>query len=405
MRELPKNLVRKVEQAKLEHDPELVDRLVAGAFAGDPLADSLLAAFKSMPGGAGWEMLDRALLRGADAVPGGPPQLAELVAPVFSPPEWVDLDLVDAGALAFWRSGGINLGLALMCGSLAYGYQSARLTRPLAATGRLAQMAPRRLRETWRWISATTKPGALRPGAEGLRATMRLRMVHALVRAHLRDSPGWDLGAWGVPISASDTLFVAIGSFLVGSLRALEDLGVRFSPAEREAMTHQWAWIGALMGIPKELLPASYAEARGTLNVALALDEGPDEDSSRLMHALLHHGVDFPFERQLPRLARQPGRALKARLLGGFVRRWMDAGMADRLGVPNSVARLMPMLRLLTRAREAARARHLLDSDGRIASLELALVERIAMRGELEETIAPEEAERQPVLSVTGIGP
>jgi len=309
VRELPDNLALKVEQAKLEHDPELVDRLAAGAFVGDLVADPLVTAFKMMSGGAGWEMLDRALLEGADAVPDAPPQLAELVAPTFDPPAWVDLDLVDAGALAFWRSGGINLGLALMCGSLAYGYQSARLTRPLAATGRLAQLAPKRLRETGRWVSAATRPGALRPGADGLRATVRLRMVHALVRAHLLDSPGWNLSAWGVPISASDTLVTAIGGFLVVPLRALEDLGVRLSPAELEAMTHQWTWIGALMGTPEELLPGSYAEAREALAAALALDEGPNEDSPKLMHALLHHGTEFPFERRLPRLARRPGRA------------------------------------------------------------------------------------------------
>ena len=402
MRELPDNLALKVEQAKLEHDPGLVDRLAAGAFVGDLVADPLLAAFKAMPGGEGWRMLDRALLHGPAAVPDAPPQLAELVAPTFEPPAWVDLDLVDAGALAFWRSGGINLGLALMCGSLAYGYQSARLTRPLAATGRLAQMAPKRLRETGRWVSAATKPGALRPGAEGLRATVRLRMVHALVRAHLLDSPQWDLAAWGVPIGASDTLVTAIGGFLVVPLRALEDLGVRLSPAELEAMTHQWTWIGALMGTPEELLPRSYAEARATLDAALALDEGPNEDSPKLMHALLHYGAELPFERRLPRLARRPGRAAKARVLGAFVRRWMDAEMADRLGVPNTnLTRLTPMLRPLALAREVARASHLLGSDERIASLELAFVERIAaMRTERDETIEPREAERQPVLSV-----
>ena len=402
MRELPDNLALKVEQAKLEHDPELVDRLAAGAFVGDLVADPLVTAFKMMSGGAGWEMLDRALLEGADAVPDAPPQLAELVAPTFDPPAWVDLDLVDAGALAFWRSGGINLGLALMCGSLAYGYQSARLTRPLAATGRLAQLAPKRLRETGRWVSAATRPGALRPGADGLRATVRLRMVHALVRAHLLDSPGWNLSAWGVPISASDTLVTAIGGFLVVPLRALEDLGVRLSPAELEAMTHQWTWIGALMGTPEELLPGSYAEAREALAAALALDEGPNEDSPKLMHALLHHGTEFPFERRLPRLARRPGRAAKARLLGAFVRRWMDAEMADRLGVPNTnLTRLTPMLRPLALAREIARASHLLGSDERIAGLELAFVERIAaMRAEPDETIEPREAEREPVLSV-----
>ncbi len=401
MEALPDNLARMVEEAKLDHAPDLVDRLAAGAFRGDPVADPLVASFKAMPGGAGWRMLDEALLHGVDAVDAAPPHLAELVASAFEPPDWVDLDLVDAGALAFWRSGGINIGLALMCGSLAYGYQSARLTRPLAATGRLTQMAPRRLRETGRWVSAATKPGALRPGAEGLRATVRLRMVHALVRAHLLESPDWDLASWGVPISASDSLVTAVGGFLIVPLRALQDLGVRLSPAELEAMTHQWTWIASLMGTPDDLLPGSYGEARAALDAALALDEGPNEDSPKLMHALLHHGTEFPFEKRLPRLARRPGRAVKARFLAGFVRRWMDAEMADRLGVPDTqLTRLTPMLRPLALAREVARAGHLLGSDERIARFELAFVERMAaMRAEPDETIEPHEAAREPVLS------
>jgi hypothetical protein len=401
MQALPDNLARMVDEAKREHAPDLVDRLAAGAFQGDPLADPLVASFKAMPGGDGWRMLDEALLHGPDAVEGAPPQLAELVAPAFEPPDWVDLDLVDAGALAFWRSGGINVGLALLCGSLAYGYQSARLTRPLAATGRLTQMAPRRLRETGRWVSAATKPRALRPGAEGMRATVRLRMVHALVRTHLLESPDWDFASWGVPISSSDTLVTAIGGFLIVPLRALEDLGVRMSPAELEAMTHQWTWIASLMGTPDELLPRSYGDAHAALDAALALDEGPNEDSPKLMHALLHYGTELPFEKRLPRLARRPGRAMKARLLAGFVRRWMDAEMADRLGVPDTqLTRLTPMLRPLALAREIARAGHLLGSDERIARFELAFVERMAtMRAEPDETIEPREAAREPVLS------
>lgn len=398
---VPTALARRADEARREHPPELVDRLVAGSFEGDPLADSLVASFKGMPGGAGWKMLDEALLHGAGVVPGAPAQLEELLAPALEPPAWVDLDLVDAGALAYWRSGGLNLGLALMCGSLAYGYQSARLTRPLAATGRLERMAPRRLQETSRWVAVATRPGALRPGGDGLRATVRLRLVHALVRSHLLAMPGWDLGEWGVPISASDSLVTAIGGFMSMPLRALKDLGVRFSPAELEAMTHQWAWIGSLMGVPEQLIPHSYGEACETIEVALVLDDGPNEDSPKLMRALLYHGTEFPLEQRLPRLARRPARALKARFIGGFARRWMDDEMADRLGVPDTaLTRLTPLLRPLTLTRELARASNLLGSDERIARIELAMMEWISTaRSGPVETIAPHEAASEPVLS------
>jgi len=397
---LSESLLRLIDEAKLEHDPELVDRLAGGVFEGDPIADRLVTTFKDLSGGAGWRMLDEALEHGVEAVDGAPPELAELLAVSTTPPDWVDLDLVDAGANAYWRSGGINLGLALMCGSLAFGYQSGRLTRPLAATGRLETMAPRRLQETSRWVAVATRPGALRPGAEGTAATVRLRMVHALVRAHLLDTPEWDLAEWGVPISASDSLVTAIGGFMSMPIRALKDLGVRFSPAELEAMTHQWAWVAALMGTPEDLIPRSYSEATTIMDAALALNDGPNEDSPKLMRALLYHGAQFPLESRLPRLARGPARALKARFVGSFARRWMDDEMADRLGVPNTpLTRLAPLLRPLTMTRELARASHLLGSDERIAGMELAFMEWASSARGRAETIDPHRAEHEPVLA------
>jgi len=394
-------LAQRIGVVKLDHDPDLVDRIVRGVFDGDPVADRLITSFKDLPGGAGWRMVDEALDNGPDAVEGAPAELADLVAPALRPPEWVDLDLVDAGANAYWRSGGLNLGLALICGSLAYGYKSSRLTRPLAATGRLEKMAPRRIQETSRWVTVATKPGALHPGAEGMHATVRLRLVHALVRAHLAADPSWDWPEWGVPISASDSLVTGIGGFMTIPVKALNDLGVRFSPAELEAMTHQWTWISALMGTPDYLLPRSYREARETMDTALALDEGPNEDSPKLMRALLYDGIELPLEAKLPPPLKWPVRALKARYVGGFARRWMDEEMADRLGVPRTrLARLaLCFLRPLTLLREVARAVHLLGSDERIAQMELGLVERVSdLRFGAVETIDPQQAEREPVL-------
>jgi len=395
-------LAARIAAIKREQDPDLVDRLARGAFEGDPLADSLIVSFKELSGGAGWRMLDEALRNGAEQVEGAPPELAELLAPTVEPPEWVDLDLVDAGANAYWRSGGLNLGLALICGSLAYGYKSARLTRPLAATGRLEKMAPRRIQETSRWVAVATKPGALRPGADGIAATVRLRLVHALVRQHLAAEPSWDLPEWGLPISASDSLVTAIGGFMTIPIEALKDLGVRFSPAELEAMTHQWAWVASLMGTPRQLIPRSYREALTTMERALELDDGPNADSPKLMRALLHYGVELPGEAKLPRLLKRPVRAFKARYLGGFARRWMDPEMADHLGVPRTrLAQIaLLFLRPLTLFREIARASHLLGSDERIAKMELGMVERVSeLRFAGVETIDPQQAEREPVLS------
>ena len=344
-------------------------RLEQGRLEGDPPADRLVEAFRGLPGGAGWRMLDEALAGGVPA--GAPPELAALLDPHRDPPSWLDPDLVDEGAVAFWRVGSPALFLALTYGSLAFGYQSAALVRPLAATGRLERMAPRRLAETMRWAVAVTAPGGLRVDSRGWRSTVRVRMVHALVRDHLRRSGEW-APEWGMPISAADGFATAIGGFYVIPCRSLADLGVRFSRREDRAVGHLWRWVGHLMGVPDDLLPETPEQARAWVDEAVALDAGPTEDSPRLMRALLYHGLKL--EDGLPGVVAGPVRVAGAHVMGGFARRWLGEDMADRLEVPGApLSRLVPLLRHAAWARDAVRATGVLGSDERIAQAELAM--------------------------------
>jgi hypothetical protein len=331
-----------------------------------------------MPGGAGWALLDDALA--GDGVAGACPALDALLEPLRAPPAWVDVSLARAGAVAFWRVGAPTLFLTLTYGALASGYQSAALVRPLAATGRLERMAARRLSETTRWALCVTAPGGMGVGAEGWEACVRVRLVHALVRRHLNASGEWDREAWGEPISGADGFATAIGGFLVVPLRCMRDLGVRFSPAEEEAVTHLWRWVAYVMGVPEHLLPVSASDARERVELALATDSGPNADSPRLMHALLYHGLAL--ERILPGPAVAPVRMAAGQVTGGFARRWLGGDMADRLDVPGSqLARLVPLLRPAARVRDLARATGVLGDDSRLAALELALVRRVLAVG------------------------
>jgi hypothetical protein len=361
-------------------------RLAQARHEGDPLADAVVADFARLPGGEGWRALEAAL-ETEGTVP--TVSIEALLAPLRDPPQWLDLDLADAGAVAFWRVGALTLFLTLTYGSLAFGYQAADLVRPLAATGRLERMAPRRLAETSRWTVAVTAPGGMHPGAEGWRACVRVRMVHALVRRHLQDSPGWD-PEWGVPISAAGGFATAIGGFFVVPVRAMRDLGVRFSPSEMEAIAHLWRWIGYVMGVPEDLLPATAREAEEWVDIALPHGGEPTADSARLMHALLYHGLNLG-----------PVSPVVAQVVGALSRRWMGDAMADRLEVPGArLSRFVPLVRPVTRARDLVRATGLLGSDRRVAELELAVVRRtLALRRAPREPLAPQDAESEPVLA------
>lgn len=391
---------RDIEAARAEYGASLVDRIIAGCFIADPAADALVASFGALPGGAGWRLLDQALAEGTGSLgPDAPPALAALLDPLAELPAWVDPERLHAGAVAYWRAGAGALSLSLTCGALAFGYQSASLSRPLAATGRLERMAPRRLAETARWVLSVTTPGGMLPGTPGFRSSIRVRVVHALVRAHLlREGGGWDVANWGVPLSASDAGSTAMGGFLTIHLDAMHDLGVHYSRDELEDMTHLWAWIAAVMGVPAGLAPPGYGEARRQIRAALAIDSGPGEDSASLMHALLHGPA--PVIQALPSVAQRPAAALNAHVLAGFTRRWMGDEMADRLGVSRSpLTHAALLVRPVSVLRGAVGRTGVLGDGERLGALERALVHRVLERSRApREPIAPGDAAAAPVL-------
>jgi ER-bound oxygenase mpaB/B'/Rubber oxygenase, catalytic domain len=328
---------------------ELRGRLSAGRHRGDPRADALVARFRKLPGGVGWSMFERALEHGVDAVGDDAPcELRALLEHASRPPLWLDLDLVDAGATSFWRVGLPALAPSLIYGSLAFGYQYGDLSRPLAATGRLERMASRRLGETARWVLAVTTPGAMAPGSEGWRSSLRVRLVHALVRRHLLDSHEWDLDAWGVPISASAMMATAIGGFAVIPQRALTDFGAGTTAADRESRTALWRWVGYVMGVPPPLLPANWREAERLIETLGTFDLGPNDDGPALMHALTRHGL--PLEGLLPAWGIGAARFAIAPMIEALVRRWLGEVASDALGVRRSpIVHLVPLARPLVR--------------------------------------------------------
>jgi hypothetical protein len=384
-----------IDAARAAHGP-VIDLIVESVGLSDEPADRLLDAMRGRSAPVA-RLLDRAL---SDGVPrGAPPELHDLLAPALEPPGWVDHDLLDAGAVAWHRAGGVPQLLALTAGSLAYGYGYGSLALTLAATGRLTQMAPRRLGETSRWVLAATEPRALRAGGAGVAATLRLRLVHAVVRRHLRRRGDWDVAQWGEPISLGDTVATGMFGFFIVPLHALEDLGVRYTAAELEAMNHLWRYVSLLMGAPERCLPRTYAESEAWFAAAAALDAGPIEESCELVRALLFDA--FPVRQVLPGPAGAAARLATAHALGALARRWMGDERADELRVPDTpLKRLVPAARPVILARELLRTSRLLGSDERIARMEIGLTQLVLNRlGAEPAAIAPEQVEAEPFLA------
>jgi hypothetical protein len=170
--------------------------------------------------------------------------------------------------------------------SLMGGYLASRADKTLVATGDLAAMAPRRLAETLTWTVDVTAPGALERFAPGFTGTMRVRLMHAMVRAGMSRLPGWDFEDWDFPVNQS-TMAGTLMLFSMGNVVGSQALGVQFSRRDKDALYHFWRYVGFLLGVDAELLPADEADTWRLLWLQADYEFRPDEDSTRLGQALL----------------------------------------------------------------------------------------------------------------------
>jgi hypothetical protein len=316
-----------------------LDRLAAFLRKGDPLADAVVASFAEMPSGHGVRLLDAALVRGIDGVPDAPPSLRALFLAIDHVPIWVDWAAQDRGGAAFLRSGPLGVA-ALVVKSLISGYASPGGNKPLTFSGRLREQARRRLGETGRFIYAVSQPGGMRRKSEGFAITVKVRIMHAQVRRLLQRSGRFRADLWGEPINQHDMA----GTLLLFSsvlIDGLERLGYPFSSADAEDLIQLWRYVGHVIGVDAELLPASFAEAKRLEDIVLATQGEPDDDSRALTEALLH---------VMLREARNEGERRRARMitpmLCSMCRVAVGDELADKLGVPRTrLEHAMPVLR------------------------------------------------------------
>ena len=235
-------------------DEALMARIAAALLERDEPAAALAHAIRMRagePGRVTHAQLRTALDGGLDAVPDAPPALAEFMAVVTAVPEWADWGLIERGTAVFARLGR-NAADVLLQLSLIGGYRFGGPTDLLVATGGLTgRMTRRRLAETQEWAGGLSSADALRPGGDGWRLTVHVRVMHAMVNSAFE--PKWDVARWGLPINQADsagTLGLFDGALLIGC-RAL---GVPIAPDDALALMHMWRYVGWLMGVDPDFL-------------------------------------------------------------------------------------------------------------------------------------------------------
>jgi mpaB/rubber oxygenase-like protein len=268
-------------EGDIRGDERQVARIREFAQVQDRLADDVVAWMAQQPKGHGRRLFENALKNGVET----PGPLKAFFEQVNAKPYWVDDERLERGAKAITRAGLLGL-FPLGDMSLMGGYLASRATKSLVGTGEIEYQATRRLVETAAWWIDVTTPGALKHGEQGYASALRIRLVHAHVRAAMNRRDDWDYAAWDRPVNQVQTA----GTLLLFSLVYVfgtQLLGLRYSARERGDILHLWRYIGWLMGVDDELLPSDEEDAWRLLWLLAATEFIPDDDSKRLAKALI----------------------------------------------------------------------------------------------------------------------
>ena len=263
-------------------DQEAADNYVRHTLIGDPELDPVLEALADLPPmdlhlfvGAGIEQ-ETHIMRHA------PREIRDFFDSLEEPP-WVDHESFRPGIRVFHKNADLML-LAFVTGVLVEGF-STLIAKSFRMTGRVAA-TNRRLMQNNRQLLEILMPGGLDRQGDGWKLSVRVRFVHARIRALLAKSDDWQHDTWGTPVSAAH-VGLAISIFSRRLLDYATLLGADFSEEERAGVMAVWRYAGYLMGIPEAMLYADEAEAKRVYTVGFLCEPPPDEDSATMANALI----------------------------------------------------------------------------------------------------------------------
>lgn len=294
---LPDWLSRLVFSAPLAPTPAEWQAVSDGVQQGDPLMDAVVDwMFEAGPRQAK-PLFDRALQQGIASIDNPPAPLKAFFDHIEQPPAWLQPELLDKGALVSHLGGNVGFfvlrDMALMGGYVYFN----SMNQTLAASGALGKQTSQRLGETGKWLNDVTEPGGMSRFGEGFTTTVRVRLVHALVRRNLQRKPDWNLQRWGVPINQIDmqATYLAFGPV---SLLGARLFGVPVLPSQSAAFMHLWRYVGWLMGVDETRLAITERDGLRKLYHTFLTHRLPDEKVGLLGAALR----DEPLERPMPDL-------------------------------------------------------------------------------------------------------
>lgn len=211
-------------------------------------------------------------------------------------PEWADSPRLMRAEQLFIEHGALSCVL-LFCASLPECYVIPDIAAVLQAAGHLELHTEHRIRSTAAMIFPVMMVGGLTTeGGSGVAQVLKVRLIHAMVRnlvlrgrppqapgpgreaTHAGDVPplplppgpqamhqvlyalGWRPALQGLPCN-QEALAYTLLTFGFVSLRSLRRLGLRLRPEDEEVTLHAWNVAGHVLGLERELMAGSMAQA------------------------------------------------------------------------------------------------------------------------------------------------
>jgi squalene cyclase len=251
---------------------------------GDPEADAIIELLRSSDAVEPVNAVLRGLMTSVDVPPEGsvPPEVRAFLLQTNRLPAWADEQKIQRAQQLFVRCGW-GVGTTLFCSSLPQCYAFARGARVLMSTGRFGANARRRVMETAQLVFDVATPGGLAPGGRGIRTAQKVRLVHAGIRALVRET--WPQDGT-MPLSQLQMLgtLMTFSSVVTDGLQAL---GFDVDPDEAEAWFHLWQAVGSILGIPQDLLPDDLAQGQALFDQMRVYAWGPSAEGSELTRVTL----------------------------------------------------------------------------------------------------------------------
>ncbi|MGW0183007.1 oxygenase MpaB family protein, partial [Nocardia sp. NPDC003345] len=238
-------------------DERLTELISTATLLGDTVADPFAALSARHSVTELVTMVRRACREGVEAVPSAPPELKSFIAAMEATPDWVDMDLVRAGA-AQARIPAALLAPFVTRGAFIATFTNTYAALPMALTGALSgRRAARRVNETANFFAVTTLPGALDRHGPGFEAAAMVRLMHSMVRYNaLTRSDRWDADIYGVPVPQVDQMPAGMIDLYLLSVRVRRQGRTEFTDGER-AQVEFSRYRCFLLGLPEELLPTT----------------------------------------------------------------------------------------------------------------------------------------------------